>query len=216
MSFRPKLRRTTKAVPALLLFSLLAFSLSILIIAPAAARAQASGQTDIDIDLPDIVILHYFSQVQVSISSAALGNVLTGVPGDSAIDEGAVTAGPGGFTQDLGMGPSPLPGADPSAVLLTLQNAWAVRAISLAGGTDTQVSITIDDNLLDHITTAAFIQITAGAVSDGVSTGPTIQFPAPGLANPQLGDIQLTLDLSTASNAGLYEQGLFTLTAQNL
>lgn len=191
--------------------------LGVLLLVPHSVRAQAQGQTDLDINLPDIVILHFFSQVQVDISQAALGTFFTGTAGDSAVDEGAVTVGPGGFTQDLAIGPSPLSGGDPSAALLTLQNAWAVRAISLAGGTDTQVSITVDDNQLDHTVTAgAQILITGGAVSDGTSTGPSIQFPAPGLANPQLGDVELTLDLTNATNAGLYEQGLFTLTAQNL
>ncbi len=185
------------------------------LLAPATASAQASGATDVDITLPDIVILHYFSSVDVTISQSALGTFLAGVAGNSAVDEGTASPVAGGFSQSLAIGPSALSG-DPSSAVLTLQNAWAVRSISLAGGTDTQLVIANTDNTLDHATTAAVITVTAVAVDDGSSSGTTITFPAAGLGSPRVGDVELTLDLSNAINAGVYEDAVYTLTASNI
>ncbi|MCD4749135.1 MAG: hypothetical protein K8R59_07160 [Thermoanaerobaculales bacterium] len=187
----------------------------IALLAPSMASAQATGATDVDITLPDIVILHYFTNVDLSITNTALGTFLTGSAGDASIDEG--TAGPaaGGMTFDLNIVPDGLTG-NPAAVVLTLQNAWAVRAISLAAGTNTQLAITITDGTLDHNSTAATMSITAGTVDDGNTTGSTISFATPGLVNPQSGDVILTLDMALAVNAGTYEDGVFTLVATNI
>jgi hypothetical protein len=177
------------------------------------AAAQATGATDVDITLPDIVILHYFSNVDVTITDTALGTFLTGSAGDSSVDEGTATPAAGGFTQDLGMTPAGLTlSGDPSAAVLVLQNAWAVRAISTAG-TNTQLSIANTDNLLELSPLGPSILVTGVAVDDGTSNGGTITFAAPGLVNPQVGDVELTLDISNATEAGQYVDGVYTLTA---
>jgi hypothetical protein len=185
------------------------------LVAPGTASAQAQGSTDIDISLPDIVILHYFSNVDIAITQSALGTFLTGAAGNAAVDEGSASPAAGGFTQNVALAPTALSG-DPSSALLTIRNAWAVRSISLAGGTDTQLVITNTDNTLDHTSTAASITVTNVAVDDGSSNGSTITFPAPGLVSPRMGDVELTLDLTAAVNAGDYLDGEYTLTASNI
>jgi len=179
------------------------------------AHAQAVGATTVDINFPDIVILHYFSTVDVTITNSALGTFLTGSPGDSDADAGAATPASGGFTQDLAIGPPALTG-DPSAALLTLQNAWAVRSISLFAATDTELAITNSTPTLNHTTTAASMTTIAVAVDDGVTNGATITFAAPGLVSPVVGDVELTIDMTNAINAGDYVGGVFTLTATNI
>lgn len=181
----------------------------------APVAAQATGNTDVDITLPDIVILHYYSNVDLAITSNAMGNFLVGSGGDSSFDEGTSAPGAGGFTFDLAIGPSALTG-DPSNATLVLENAWAVRSMSLAGGTNTQLVITVTDAALDHVTTTASMDITAAIVDDGASSGGTITFPATGLFNPRIGDVALTLDMTNAVNAGEYADGVFTLTASNI
>jgi len=179
------------------------------------AHAQAVGATDIDITLPDIVILHYFSNVDVEITDTELGNFLVGSPGDSEFDEGTAAPAAGDLSPDLNITPTALTG-DPSAALLTLRNAWAVRAISLAAGTQTRVSIANTDATLDHTATTATITITGVAVDDGATNGASVTFTTPGLVNPQVGGVELTLDLTNADNAGVYADGVYTLTATNI
>ena len=93
---------------ALLNVSLAVLGVVLVLAMTPAAHAQASGATDIDITLPDIVILHYFSNVDISITGDELGTFLTGVAGDQTIDEGTSAPAAAGFTQDLGMVPSAL------------------------------------------------------------------------------------------------------------
>jgi hypothetical protein len=191
-------------------------TLGLIALATSPAQAQAVGATDVDITIPDIVILHYFSSVDVEITSSALGTYLTGSAGDSSVDEGTVSPAAAGFDQDLNIVPSAVLTGDPAAAVLVLRNAWAVRAISLAGGANTQLDIANTDDTLDHATTAATITVTDVSVDDGTSSGATISFAAPGLVTPVVGDVSLTLDLTNADNAGVYEDGIYTLTATNI
>ena len=192
----------------------LAFGVVVLMLSASPARAQATGATDVDINLPNIVVLHYYSNVDITIGKNELGTFLTGSAGDSGVVEGTSAPASGGFSPDLAMTPSALTG-DPSAAVLTLQNAWAVRAISLSGGTDTQLAITNTDNTLTHAGGGTMI-ITGVAVDDGSSNGATITFASPGLVTPTVGDVELTVDFSGAVEAGDYLDGIYTLTATNI
>jgi len=196
----------------------LMLALGALALMPAAppTMAQATGATDVSITLPDIVILHYFSTVNVTVTSTALGTFLTGNPGDSSIDEGAANPAAGGFSPDLAMSPSALSN-NPAAAVLTLQNAWAVRAISLGLPlSETQLAITNTGATLNHATSAASMTISGVAVDDGTSNGATITFSTPGLFSPEVGDVELTLNMTNATDAGLYSGGQYTLTATNI
>ncbi len=175
----------------------------------APVAAQASGDTNIDITLEGIVILHYFSEVDVTITSGALGAYLTG--GTAAVDEGAIGPLSGGMNFNLNISPTALTG-DPSAVVLTLEDAWAVRSL---GGTGdmSQIAITQNTPTLTHTGGTATMLITGHAVDAGGGPAATVTFPSPGLVDAHEGDVQLTLDLTNATAAGEYEDGVFTLTA---
>ena len=96
-----------------------AAALALVLFAPS-VHAQATGATDIDITIPDIVILHYFSSVTVEIDGADMGAFLTGTSSAAQVgDEGSITVGPGGFTQDLTISPTGLTG-NPAAVTIAL------------------------------------------------------------------------------------------------
>jgi hypothetical protein len=183
------------------------------------AQAQAQGQTAVSIDIPDIVILHYFSSVDVTIDATSMGTFLTGTPGnESAVDEGAAsgTAGlaGGNFSLDLAINPTGLSG-DPTSAVLVLQNAWAVRAISLGGGGSlTQLGVSVTGATMSN--GSSQIAISNATVDDGTSNSSTITFPAPGLAPAREGDVQLTLNFSNAVGAGTHTGGQYTLSATNI
>lgn len=199
-----------------LAFGLVAAGCALLPAVP--AHAQATGATSVSIDIPDIVILHYFSSVDVTLDAAAMGTYLTGTPGDSSIDEGgasgAATLGGGSFQVDLAIAPSALTG-DPSAAVLLLQNAWGVRAISL-GAVGSQTDLTIDVTNATLSNGGSQITISNATVDDGTSNASSIQFPSPGLAPALTGDVELTLDLSNTTAAGVHAGGVYTLTATNI
>ena len=187
----------------------------------APAMAQAQGSTTVSVQIPDIVILHYFSTIDVTIDANALGSFLTGTPGDSAFDEGAgsgtASVVGGALQADVAMVPTALTG-DATAALLVLQNAWAVRAVSLgAPASETQLDVAVTTPTLSNIALGTSMTISGAAVTDGVgAAAPTITFATPGLGTPEIGDVELTLDMTLASGAGTYAGGVFTLTATNI
>jgi hypothetical protein len=200
---------------ALMLASLVVGAFALMTASP--AYAQASGDTVISIDIPDIVILHYFSSVDVTIDAAAMGAYLTG-GGPVEIDEGnftgAASENAGQFEANLAIAPTALTG-DPSNATLLLQQAWGVRSIAIGGAnTDTQLSIGI--TTANMTTGGSVISIAGAAVDDGVNNGASIQFTAPGLATPRTGDVELVLDFSGTTEAGQHTGGVFTLTATNI
>jgi len=190
------------------------------LLAAAPALAQATGSTTVSVQIPDIVILHYFSTVDVTINANEMGSFLTGVPDDSSFDEGtgsaAATLSGGVLQADLNMTPTALTG-DPTAAVLLLQNAWAVRAVSLGNpGSQTQLDVTVTTPTLTNGGTSS-MTISSATVSDGVGPAAgTITFATPGLGTPEIGDVELTLDMTLASDAGTYTGGVFTLQASNI
>lgn len=181
-------------------------------------KHQATGDTAISIDVPDIVILHYFSTVDIAIDPTAMEDYLTGA-GTNAIAEPApptatATLVGGQFQTNLGMTPSLLPG-DPGNAVLVMQNAWGVRAISGGATTLTQVAITVPTTTLSLGATSD-IEIVGSAVAAGGAPAASVSFAPPGLAPAVTGDVQLTLDFSGTTLAGSHTGGVFRLTASNI
>ncbi len=182
----------------------------VLMMAPAAKAANV----DIDITLEGITILHYYSNLDVTIDATALGQMLAPLTSPEH-DEGteALTVSASPFSGTIASALT-APGSDPSAVDLTIVNCWAVRSIT-AAGTNT-VTTAITDGTLSHSVEGAGtdIGISNPRVTDGVAAAAlSVQFDSPGLVNPELGDCILELDMSTATHTGTYEDGEFTLVA---
>ena len=184
------------------------------LLVPATAHAQAVGATDVDITLPDIIVLHYFSNIDLTFSAATVTAWL-----GATSDQGTMTGA--SFTSDIDISSDGDFGTtgDPTAAALTLSNAWAVRAISGGAGTQTKVTIAVTDSTLTHAGGGGeTIEISAGEVQDSGGGGfaGSVTFSPPGLANPEIGDVRLTLDLTNATEAGEYADGVYTLTAENI
>ncbi len=177
---------------------------------------EAQVDVDIDITLQGITILHYFSNIDVTIDSTALAQALgyAGTTVDEGTHSGAITVSASPFSGDADLATDlTAPTGDPSAIDLTIQNVWAVRSIT-AAGTNT-VTTAITDAVLSHSVqgVGTDISISNARVTDGVSTGASVQFNSPGLFSPQFGSVILELDMTTATHTGEYQDGVFTLTA---
>ena len=181
-------------------------------------HAQAQGSTDVDINFPSIVILHYYGNIDVQLTSTALGNFLAGTPGNSGRDEGTAAPAAGGFTQDMAITPTFAGGNDPSSAILTLENAYHVRGITIGGGTgNISVDINTTSATLTHANGAGSgtIDINGSSVQNtalGLGPASSIDYPSPGLGG-EPGDIVLDLDLSNANEAGWYNDGVVLLQA---
>ncbi len=185
----------------------------------AALNAQAAqGDTDIDITLGSVVILHYFSNVDINLTNANMLQFLTGGTAD-AFDEG--TQAGTSFLANLAISPSALGGGDPAAANLQLQNAWAVRAIvppsaGAPGSPEVEVEIQSIDDTLSTAGGATITIDTFEVGSNATNAGSTYGFPSPGLVTPEVGSVYLELDLSNADEAGVYNDGQFRLIARSV
>ena len=178
------------------------------------APTSEAADVDIDITLEGITILHYYSNLDVTIDATALGQMLAPLTAPEH-DEGteALTISASPFSGTIASALT-APGSDPSAVDLTIVNCWAVRSIT-AAGTNT-VTTGISTATLSHSVQGAGtdIVISNARVTDGVAApAASVQFNSPGLFNPEFGDCILELDMTTATHTGTYENGVFTLVA---
>ena len=182
-------------------------ALALVPVLPRAASAQATGATDIDITLEGIIILHYFSNVDVTIDAASMAAFLgIGPEVDEGTAGGTATLVGTDFELDLNIVPTD-PDNDPTTANLVLTNAWAVRALSTPG-TDVGVTGSVTGNPLGH----------SGAGGESIditsATATPASFASPGLVTPQYGDVTLALDFTNATAAGTYDNGgEYTLTA---
>lgn len=166
------------------------------------AQAQVTGETAVSIDLSPLVILYYYSDLQVNLTSADLTTAL-GVTAQQ--DRGATsvspTGGAGTLTGTLAATLGDTPGAPAllAALPLTINNAWAVRALA----STLTVSITVDDATLND---AGSSQISLG----GASVNPASPAAA-GLGTPVRGAVTLNLDLSLATSTANHTGGQYTI-----
>ncbi len=182
---------------------------ALMMISAPAAQAQASGSVDVDITFSSITILYYYDDIHVNIPAAVLAELITGDPTvDPDIADTTFTnttdatyVGVDDLAVDDGA-PGTTDAWTPTAINLTISNAWAVRAIG-ASGTSTTVAVSgTFPETLTHATAGA-IDVTAGACG-GTCTGLT-----PGLFGAAAtGDVDLTLDLT--AGAGLIDSGTYS------
>ncbi len=189
---------------------IVAVVIGVALLSPSLALAQAtvSASTAVNINLPNIVILHYFSTVNVALDAATLTPLLTAT---NPIDEGVATTATT-LNFDLGMAADPLSGGNAAALPLTLRNAWAVRSIGSTGAAAANVAVALTTATLTN-GAASITLLTPLASADGTNFAATTTFANPGLVNPEYGDIRVSLNLTSANLAGNYTGGVINITA---
>jgi hypothetical protein len=179
----------------------------------------ASGDVDIDITFPPLIILYYFTDITVNVDAADLQTVLanttafTGctaaVPGDdadaaelecgSANDPNLTTADSATGTTlswDVDITGDALVAADPVSVpvTMTLENSWAVRALT--------------PNTLTATSSVTGTELTNLSVTP---VNPDASLTLGG-ANDNIGDISFQVDLGSADLNDLNATGTVTIT----
>ncbi len=189
-----------------------------MVVAPVSKDAQAQsaqGATAFSISFPSVVVLHYWSALNMTLSTAELTDFLIGntTGNDDRGTKGAVTISDnaGTFEADAAITSSV---TDPAAVTLHVQNAWAVRAVGTAALPNVTMSFTASSTTLtgpgaNSIGASNYFVGTGG----GVPSTSTVSFAAPGLSTPEVGDISLDLNLTGAGQSGTYS-GSWTLQAE--
>jgi hypothetical protein len=191
-------------------------------------RAEAANlNVDVDIVWPSILILYCYSDVDITVTSAVLGQLMTGV---ASGDQGVAVAGPGAanatvvgstLVADVLLG---TPDTDllvsEANIPLIIDNVCAIRAIGTNGGTGVQVGVAYTANTtLDSAGAGTGTIDLAGAPAvrvDAGAFGSPVTFAPGGLGTLHNVDVQVNLDASNADEADTYSSaaaGNFTVTA---
>ncbi|TAM60706.1 MAG: hypothetical protein EPN49_08405 [Rhodanobacter sp.] len=179
-----------------------------IIAVPSSHAATATGQTTFKVILQPVVVLDYYSEIDLTINSAALQG-LAGTSAGQAAKAISATAGGAALTTDAAIAPGAI---DLTKVPLTISNAWAVRSIATSTGT-TSVTIGLGSaagstaTLTGTTDTTSTIGLSAPSTSFATLTGGT------GFATPVKGDVKMDLDLSTAKSADTYAGATIYITA---
>lgn len=173
-----------------------------------AYAAQGNGEVDLKLIVPGVLILDYYSDITVTLTSDDIVSYLAGVvTADSVLRNEDSTPKALGATSDgtkITTDSAAISGAGASltAVPLVLKDVWAVR------GTGSSSGITVTATLGSGATLAngsSSVGVTAAVA--GLSSGAAFPVAFPGLAtgNAENGDVTLTLDLSGATTPGTYQ-----------
>lgn len=187
-----------RILPAALLAAPLALS---------TGQANAQVNVDVDITLNGIVILDYYSTINVNIPSAVWVGMFSGctaLPNPNAIacNQGAAAAvdatfaSPNLVAEPVDVATPPPTGVSLAALPLRLEDVWAVRALGTSPAYTVTVSVTDPGGPLMHAD-GGQILITGSSVNPA-------NFVPLGLVTPVHGDVTLTLDLTGATRAGTY------------
>lgn len=184
----------------------------------------ASVTTDVDINLPSILILFCYDEIDVTITAANLATLMVGgaATGDDAATTALGTTTPAVVGTNLEGTVITLSSAlnvNEDAVFLNLLEVCGIRAIGNGNGVDVSVALTANTTLAN--TTGAgsiLIDQAQTRANGGGAFAATYNIPdaSLGLGNLNLVDVQLELDLTSASEAGDYSSavdGTFTITA---
>lgn len=182
--------------------ALLSLALAGILSAPAQA-ASVSGSMDLKVTMPEILVLYHIDEVQIDLQEAHTATAAN----DSDDHEISETFG-GTITGTMGTpvtGALGITGTDTHTanhtVNVTLTDAWAVRSIS---SDDVTVAGSIQTATLTHDTVgASTIGVSGMTIASGAASGASVDLaPQWGL---QKGSISFTLDLTSATHAGLYQ-----------
>lgn len=187
----------------------------------AATASGATGSTDVSVSLDGIVILHYISGITLNF------NNLSGVGIDEGADTWDVTWADGEASGGTGLTTNPLTSSTASesdgSITVHIPNVWAVRGISSSGNAKVSIALTEDSitNTTDGSTDLTpTIQITGAEVMFSGTTGTSgedalfVQLGGILKSQAKIGDVNLTLDMSSANATGSYTGGVYTITAE--
>ena len=195
----------------------------------AGGNAQAQSlNVDVDVDLPSVIFLYCFDGASAEISS---GDLIAGLgAGSQSIGSGSTetvssfdtsTAGELGTDGALSGLETLTPVAgDLTSINLALEGICGVRATGTGG--DVSVAGSIADNLLENGTNPGStidvtdLQLRAGSTSPGGGSGSfapsPLTLPTLGFSQIALIDVLLNLDLTNATDAGVYSSASDTFT----
>ncbi|NTV98363.1 MAG: hypothetical protein HGA70_04295 [Chlorobiaceae bacterium] len=178
----------------------------------AVSAATRTGTTNVSIVLPDLIILHYYSALNLTFEQYSQ-SVNEGSAGTYNVQWTGTT------DSGTAMTTSAIQDVLPGTVSMTIPNVWAVRGLSPSG--NAQVSISVLNSQLSSGTSRVNIVTGSGntEINDNAGhSGSNITTALNGItaANATIGNVKMTLDFSQTTLAGAHTGGQYMITAVTL
>lgn len=187
-----------------------ALALTTAVMGTTAHAKSVSGSVDFRVTLPEVLVLYHWDDAHLTLT-----DVVADEANDSDTDREISDTADKQLTAELKEGSHAITGdvARPTIanldngakVKVTLQNAWAVRALSTDNVT---LAVTTPNatlkNVTDQTSTIAIsnTKIKAGTVATGAGEGTSLTLPSKWTET--MGDINFEMDLSGAKHTGEY------------
>ena len=172
----------------------------LLVALPTVVAQAAPTATQFKLILQPVTLLYYYSGIDLTLDAATLTTLALPAGGGTQLPAKALTASGSASTLTANAAIAPARTNRMNAIQLTLDNAWAVRAIGSRNGRTT-VSVRFASGSTATLTTPG----AAGAriVLSRLSATPR-RFTPRGLGTVQNGRLRMRMDLSRARAAGSY------------
>ncbi|NTV97873.1 MAG: hypothetical protein HGA70_01745 [Chlorobiaceae bacterium] len=201
---------TRKKLPAVLICSALTL-MSPKCCVFAAAGQSSSGSADISATVPDFIILHYYSSLDLNFAT----------PTSEALNEGTSnldvtwkgeSSGSQLATGSLMSASLELDGATKT---VTIPNVWAIRGFSKSGTASVAVTVPADKGVLSTSDGTSKIIMSNVRVSNNGNTAATINASLNGITRSKatIGSVLLDMNFDQTKKSGLHSGGQYLITA---
>lgn len=175
--------------------------------------ASTSGTAKVSATLPEFIILHYYSVIDLNFDT----------PSSEAIDEGSnamnVTWAGSVYDNDE-LKPENLTDAklelDNDLVTVSLPNVWAVRGFAPNGKAKVSIEIPEGGDALKQ--QSSIIEMSSMNVTQGNNTSTSLDVELNGIAKSRAttGGVTMDLDFMKTTRSGEHTGGLYKITAQTI
>jgi hypothetical protein len=174
--------------------------------------ATKTGTTSVSIVLPDLIILHYYSALNLTFEQYT-----------QSVNEGSAgtynVQWTGSADSGNAMTTSSIQNVLPGTVSMTIPGVWAVRGLSPSG--NAQVSIAVVNSQMISGTSKVSIVTGSGKTElndNSGHSGTSITTALNGIttADATVGNVKMTLDFSQTTLAGAHSGGQYMITAVTL
>ena len=170
-----------------------------------------SATTSISISLPDFIILHYYSGLTLNFEQFS-----------SAVDQGSAdfdVQWSGTAESNTALAEENTVSQLPARITIQMPNVWAIRGLSPSGSAMISIEITNSDivsgtSVISMASGSGNIEIDDNAGHSGTTINTNLN--GIGTNTATIGNVQITLDFSRTTRAGLHTGGQYKITAETI
>jgi len=200
-----------KKIPSMFIMSAMAFMTPIISCNAVLAVQSSSGSADISATVPDFIILHYYSSLNLNFAT----------PTSEALNEGAnnlnVTWQGESSGSQLASGSllSANLELDGAVKTVTIPGVWAIRGFSKSGNASVTVSIPADKGILATTDGTSKIVMSNVRISNNGNTGTTISASLNGITRSRatIGNVLMDMNFDQTKKSGIHTGGQYMITA---